>query len=169
MDLFSPNIHLLDFKNYEANIKHVFEDGLPGSNQLYIKHALLRNSEKVILLQTKHRSQFTDYDYFFINQISAYNSERFLKIKSLMIDKETLVHFCLEDGGMRLYDYMQKIDLDILSRILIFKQACDIIREFKKFGELFLFFDWNIFYVIYDQLTKQPKLRAINNGKKPLI
>jgi hypothetical protein len=164
MDLFSPNIHFLDFQSYEGNVKQVSDEKIPGSNELHIKQAILRNSEKVLLLETKHRSQFTDYDYFFINQISAYNSERFLKIKSLMINSDSIIYFCLEDGGMRLYDYMHDKNLDLLTRLMIFEQACQIICEFKKFGELFLFFDWNIFYVIYDQLTKQLKLRAINNG-----
>jgi hypothetical protein len=164
MDLFTPNIHCLDFQSYEGNIKQLCDENSPSSNQLHINHAILRNSEKVILLQTKHRSQFTEYDYFFINQISAYNSERFLKIKSLMIDRDNIVYFCMEDGGIRLFELMQDKSINLVSRLLIFEQACQIIREFKKFGELFLFFDWNIFYVVYDKLTKQLKLRAINNG-----
>jgi hypothetical protein len=163
MDLFQKlGIRIL---SWEENMKSFSDE---DNKSKYIKEGILKNNEKVLLLEIKSYDEFSDDNFMKIMNYLSCNNVNFIKLKYLLIKNEKEMYFCYENAEQSLMEYLHKAENNLQMKLILYKQAVEIVFYLRSFGETFLTFDHNLFFVNEGENFK-PVFKVMYHGKYPNI
>jgi len=160
MDLFQKlGLHML---SWEDNMKEFVEEENISRN---LKKGILKNGETVLLLQTKKPNEITHENLIWIHHFLINRPFNFINLKYVLLKENKDFFFAYEKVGLNLKEYFEETDLSFEVRLLIFKQAVEIVYYLTYLDENFSYFDFNLFFVEINSIQKLPILKLIPHCK----
>ena len=142
MDLFQKlGLRLL---SWEENMKSFSEE---ENKTRYLKEGILKNNEHVLLLETKNLNELTHENFIRIHHFLINQPFNFINLKYVLVKEDKFLYFAYEKVGLALMDFLEKSELTFEIRLILYKQAVEIVYYLISLNENFLYFDFNFFYV----------------------
>jgi len=163
MDLFQKlGLRLL---SWEENMKSFNED---ENKTRYLKEGILKNNELVLLLETKNLNELTHENFIRIHHFLINQPFNFINLKYVLVKEDKFLYFAYEKVGPSLMEYLEKSELTVEVRLILYKQAVEIVYYLISLNENFLHFDFNFFYVDLSEdnpMFRLPILKLIPHCK----
>jgi hypothetical protein len=163
MDLFQKlGLRLL---SWEENMKSFNEE---ENKTRFLKEGILKNNEPVLLLETKKLNELTHENFIRIHHFLINQPFNFINLKYVLIKNDKDLFFAYEKVGPTLMEFLEKSELTFEVRLILYKQAVEIVYYLISLNENFLHFDFNFFIIDVSEnnsVQRLPILKLIPHCK----
>jgi hypothetical protein len=143
MDFFK-NIETIEFTNpllKELNSPHT-------PKNYYIKLALYKENEKILLLEIKNLQSLSEQNLTNLFKTLFASNKNSLNFKFLVKKENSQFFLAFEyTDTITLQNYLEKNNSDLGTRLYFFKKILEIIYDLKANGCNFEYFDSNLFFI----------------------